>query len=140
MRREIYIPPPPQVDAPSKEIYGIMGEGNIFQMLEDFYRELEQSSIRHMFPENMVDASRRSAAFFVGLLGGPPMYHMFYGPPRMRARHLPFTIDEKARAEWLACFERVLETAVEEYDFPEEHLEGFRAFLIGFSSWMVNSA
>jgi hemoglobin len=57
----------------------------------------------------------------------------------MRARHLPFVIDEAARQEWLACFERVLVRAVDEYSFPAEHLDGFRNFLIGFSSWMVNS-
>ena len=140
MRRKIYIPEPPSVTPPSKEIYLVMGEANIFKMLEDVYSELEQSTIRQMFPKDMVEASRRSAAFFVGLLGGPPLYHMRYGPPRMRARHLPFRIDEKARREWLACFERVLENAVEVYNFPEEHLEGFRAFLVGFSGWMVNTA
>ncbi|GIV77516.1 hypothetical protein FKZ61_019535 [Litorilinea aerophila] len=141
MEREIYVPPmqPGQIPAPSREIYGLMGEENIFAMLEDFYRELEQSSIRAMFPEDMVAASRKSAAFFVGLLGGPPLYHQRYGPPRMRARHMPFVIDEAARQEWLACFDRVLARAVEKYNFPPQHLPGFRAFLEGFSAWMVNS-
>ena len=58
----------------------------------------------------------------------------------MRARHIPFAIDEAARQEWLACFDRVLDQAVEKYNFPAEHLAGFRAFLVGFSSWMVNTA
>jgi hemoglobin len=116
-----------------------MGQDNIFKMMEDFYGELEQSSLRRLFPEDMVAASKRSAAFFVGLLGGPPLYYQLYGPPMIRARHLPFPIDEAARREWLACFERVLDRAVENYNFPEEHLPGFRAFLEGFSSWMVNT-
>ena len=140
MTRQIYIPPRPQVNPPSREIYGVMGEANIFQMIEDFYLELEQSSIRHLFPKDMVAASKKSAAFFVGVLGGPPLYQQLYGPPMMRARHLPFRIDEQARQEWLACFDRVLEQAVEKYNFPEAHLAGFRQFLIGFSSWMVNTA
>ena len=137
---EIYIPPggPPQVAPPSKEIYAQMGEANIYLMLADFYRELEQSEIRHLFPKNMEKASEKSAAFFVGLLGGPPLYHMRYGNPMMRARHMPFPIDEEARRVWLACFDRVLDSAVTAYDFPEEHLPQFREFLIGFSSWMVN--
>jgi hemoglobin len=58
----------------------------------------------------------------------------------MRARHLPFVIDEAARQEWLACFDRVLADAPAKYNFPAEHLPGFRAFLVGFSSWMVNTA
>jgi hemoglobin len=142
MQREIYVPPggPPRVTPPSSEIYEKMGEENIFAMLEDFYRELERSSLRSMFPRDMVAASRKSGAFFVGLLGGPPLYHQRHGNPMMRARHVPFPIDEAARQEWLACFDRVLAHATERYNFPAEHLEGFRQFLIGFSGWMVNTA
>jgi hemoglobin len=117
-----------------------MGLDNVFAMLADFYAELEQSSIRPMFPDDMLAASQRSAAFFVGLLGGPPLYQQLYGPPMMRARHIPFPINETARQEWLACFDRVLAQAPERYNFPAEHIPGFRAFLEGFSGWMVNSA
>lgn len=140
MNRDIYVPPggPPQVEPPSREIYAAMGEENIFKMMEAFYRELEASSLRPLFPDDMVEASRRSAAFFVGLLGGPPLYQQLYGSPMMRARHLPFPIDEAARLEWLSCFGRVLDRAVEAYEFPEQHLEGFWNFLVSFSGWMVN--
>jgi hemoglobin len=141
MSRPVYVPPinPRQITPPSREIYGIMGEANIFRMMEDFYRELEHSSLRPLFPADMVAASQRSAAFFVGLLGGPPLYQQRYGDPMMRARHLPFVITPRAREEWLACFERVLAEAPQRYAFPEAHLPGFRAFLEGFSMWMVNT-
>ena len=140
--RQIYVPPggPPPTEAPSPDIYAAMGETNIFAMLADFYRELEQSPLQAMFPRNMLKASQKSAAFFVGLLGGPPLYHQRYGNPMMRARHMPFVIDEAARQEWLACFNRVLDQAPTKYNFPAEHLPVFRAFLEGFSTWMVNTA
>ena len=140
--RQIYAPPggPPWVSPPSPEIYASMGIAAIEQMLEEFYRELEASPLRPMFPADMVAASRKSAAFFVGLLGGPPLYHQRYGNPAMRARHLPFVIDEAARQEWLRCFDRVLADAPARYNFPAEHLAGFRAFLAAFSAWMVNTA
>jgi hemoglobin len=140
MSRVIYTPPggPPQGPGPNPEIFRIMGEENIFRMLSDFYRELEMSEIRHLFPQDMEEASKKSAAFFVGVLGGPPLYLQRYGPPRMRARHLPFEIDEKARQVWLACFERTLQNAAEKYRFPLEHMESFRTFLRNFSAWMVN--
>lgn len=140
--RQIHVPPggPPRVAAPDPAIYEAMGEANIFAMLEDFYQKLEQSALRSMFPKNMVKASQKSAAFFVGLLGGPPLYHERYGNPMMRARHMPFVIDEAARQEWLACFDQVLADAPQKYNFPTEHLPGFRAFLDGFSGWMVNTA
>lgn len=141
MDREIYVPPggPPRIPPPSKEIYAAMGEANIFQMLEDVYIELGQSSIVDMFPKDLVAASEKSAAFFVGLLGGPPLYHQRYGAPMLRARHMPFIIDDAGRQEWLRCFDLVLDEAVEKYDFPAEHLAAFRHFLHAFSTWMVNS-
>lgn len=142
--REIYVPPggPPRTQRPDPAIYEQMGEGNIFAMIQDFYDELAKSSIGHLFPskpEALEHAAVKSAAFFVGLLGGPPLYHMHFGNPMMRARHMPFVIDEAARQEWLACFDRVLERAPSEYNFPAAHMNGFRDFLVGFSTWMVNT-
>ena len=139
MNREIFVPPAgPPSEGPSREIYSLMGEENIFRMLSDFYGELERSPIRGLFPPDMREASKKSAMFFVTLLGGPPLYAQAFGPPRMRARHLPVEIDEEARRVWLSCFEKTLENAEEKYRFPPQHLEGFKAFLRGFSAWMVN--
>ncbi len=140
MGKTIFGPPagPPSVH-PSTEIYGAMGEARIFAMLADFYDELGRSSIRPLFSDDLLAASKRSAAFFVGLLGGPPLYQQLYGHPMLRARHMPFKIDRSARDVWLACFEKTLEGAEERYHFPPEHLEGFRQFLREFSLWMINT-
>ena len=115
-----------------------MGEANIFRMMADFYEELEKSEVRPLFPADMEEASKKSAAFFVTILGGPPLYMEKYGPPRMRARHIPFEIDEHARQVWLACFDKVLESADVKYQFPMEHMASFKDFLKSFSAWMVN--
>jgi hemoglobin len=142
MPRTVYVPPggPPRVSPPNPEIYSIMGEENIFLMMRDFYRELYKSSIKHLFPPDMIMAADRSAAFFVGIMGGPPLYQQRYGNPMMRARHMSFPIDEAARQEWLRCFALVLEDAPALYNFPAEHLPGFWAFLEGFATWMINTA
>lgn len=141
MARQIFVPSggPPQAERPSPEIFQTMGEEKINEMIRDFYRELEKSSIRELFPPDMEQSAEKSAAFFVGLLGGPPRYQERYGQPMLRARHLPFPIDEKARKVWLDCFKRVLERAPENYGFPPEHLPSLTAFLEGFSAWMVNA-
>lgn len=139
--REIYVPPggPPPTERPDPEIFAQMGQESIYQMLEDFYLELGQSAISQMFPKDLVAASQKSAAFFVGLLGGPPLYHQQYGSPMLRARHMPFVIDDASRVVWLECFDKVLADAPEKYNFPAQHIEGFRSFLYGFSTWMVNA-
>lgn len=139
--RDIYVPEqgPPQTPGPSKLIYAEMGEANIFRMLHDFYAALEQSEVRHLFPPDMAAASEKSGAFFVFLLGGPPLYHQRFGPPMMRRRHIPFRIDEEARQVWLRCFNETLVDAETKYNFPAEHKAGFIAFLESFSGWMVNT-
>lgn len=141
LNRRFYIPPegPPQGIQPNPEIYAAMGEASIYKMLEDFYLELEKSSIRSLFPEDMRQASKRSAAFFVYILGGPPLYQQQYGPPMMRKRHMPFTIDESTRQVWLNCFKLILREADKKYQFPMEHMESFWHFLDRFSLWMVNT-
>jgi hemoglobin len=138
--RDIYVPPggPGPLPPLSSEIYQSMGEAGVFHMLEDFYAELGQSSIRHLFSEDLLAASQRSAAFYVQLLGGPPLYNQQYGNPMMRRRHFPFVIDEPARQVWVGCFHKTLENAAR-YGFPPAHLESFKAWLNGFSRWMVNS-
>jgi hemoglobin len=142
MERIVYTPPEglPQGPGPSPEIYRAMGDDNIFKMMSDFYKRLQNSEIRHLFPADMEEASKKSALFFIGLLGGPPLYLQKYGPPRMRARHIPFEIDERARQIWLACFENTLEGAEAQYRFPPQHLQGFKDFLKSFSAWMVNKS
>ena len=140
---DFFVPPegPPRLAPMSTEIYGIMGIENITQMLEDFYIELGKSDIKGMFPEGeeLIEASRKSAAFFVGLFGGPPLFHQLFGNPAMRSRHMRFKITEEGRLIWLECFETVLQDAVEKYNFPEQHLAHFHEFLDGFARWMVNS-
>ncbi|MBA3722069.1 MAG: hypothetical protein H0W88_06690 [Parachlamydiaceae bacterium] len=138
--RNIYVPEggPPQGIIPNSQIFALMGEKAIFQMLEDFYLELGNSKIRHLFPGDLVEASKRSGAFFVYILGGPPLYQQQFGPPMMRKRHLAFSIDEEARLEWLRCFKMILKDADKKYQFPMEHMDGFCNYLDEFSKWMVN--
>jgi len=140
---DIYTPPggPPQGPPPPAGIYESIGEEGIYMLLEDFYLRLEKSDISNIFPKGelaMVEASKKSADFFIGLLGGPPLYHQRYGPPRLRARHLPFPIPDSARLTWLACFKESLDDLSSKNKFPPELKNSFYDFLESFSTWMVN--
>jgi hemoglobin len=145
MNEEIYTPMvgPPQGPPPDPAIFKAMGVEGITYMLQKFYRQLGDSPIAHLFPtdpQGLDDAGAKSALFFVAVCGGPSLYAQAHGPPRMRARHLPFAIDESARRHWLACWPSVLDQAVTEHNFPAEHRPGFERFLTDFSAWMVNRA
>lgn len=142
MNRDIYTPPggPPDVERPDGEIFGHMGDDGIRRMIHDFYARLAASDISALFPGDMTEAANRSADYFVGLLGGPPIYQEKYGHPRLRARHIPFKITEESRQVWLSCFSATLEDASSRYGFPAQHMDGFKRFLDAFSVWMVNTA
>lgn len=135
-----YQPPggPPRVAAPDRAIFAALGEAGVEAMIRDLYDRLHASSIAGLFGPDREEAIRRSSAFFIGLVGGPPLYHQRYGSPAMRARHLAFPIDEAAKDVWLDCFRAVLAEAPERYGFPEEAVAGFEQFLAGFAAWMVN--
>lgn len=138
----IFVPPtgPPQNTGLSADIYKTMGQSNITRMLEDFYAQLDKSSIRYMFPPDMMKAAHKSALFFVTLLGGPGLYQEKYGEPMMRKRHFPFIISQAERDVWLQLFMETLEDAAAKYQFPKAELPAFLLFLDNFSTWMINEA
>lgn len=140
----IWTPPggPPQTDRIPVEVYESMGEEQVTRFTHAFYRRLGASSIAHMFPKsekNLMRAADKSAAMFAFLFGGPHLYQQRYGRPMMRARHLPFVIDETARQEWLRCYRETLDEAPEQYNMPAAHVEKVWKFVVDFSAWMVNA-
>ncbi|MEQ9206826.1 MAG: hypothetical protein RLN78_05620 [Phycisphaerales bacterium] len=142
--RPIYTPPhgPPQTDRIPSAVYEAMGEPEINRMFHAFYRRLAQSSISDMFPKsekNLIKAAEKNASMFVFLFGGPHLFQQRHGRPMMRARHLPFIIDEPARQEWLRCFKETLDEAPELYSMPAEHVDAVWKFVYDFSGWMVNA-
>jgi len=52
--------------------------------------------------------------YIVGVLGGPQLYVEKYGHPRLRARHLPFSIGKSERDQWLMCMDQALDEQIEE--------------------------
>ena len=142
--RPIYTPAsgPPQTDRIPSAVYESMREDNITKFFHAFYHRLAASSVAHMFPKsekNLLRAADKSSAMFTFLCGGPHLYQQRYGQPMMRARHLPFVIDEPARQEWLRCFKETLDEAPGKYAMPAEHTEAVWKFVTDFSAWMVNA-
>lgn len=141
--RPVHTPPqgPPRLEPPNPAIYAAMGEEGVNAMLEAVYAEFARSSIAAMFPRSAAGlqaAARKSASFFVTVLGGPPLYHQRFGNPAMRARHMPFVITEEGRLEWLRCWQVVLADAGR-FGFPAADVPLFFTWLDGFSGWMLNS-
>jgi len=134
---------PPSITVfPDPGIFQAMGADGIRNLLRAVYVKLGTSSISGLFPptpQALQAAADKSALFFVGICGGPPLYEQAYGSPKMRQRHAPFAITDEARLVWLGCWDEVLATAPEVLGFPREHRAGFQDYLTKFSLWMVNT-
>jgi hemoglobin len=46
--------------------------------------------------------------FLCGWLGGPEHYTERFGHPRLRMRHMPFSIGVLERDQWLACMDQAM--------------------------------
>ncbi len=89
------------------------GETAVRKLVDRFYDLMDQNSesatIRAMHPDDLSESRDKLFEFLSGLLGGPHLYHQNRGHPKLRMRHLPFSIDESARDAWLACMYQALE-------------------------------
>src|SRR6186713_706657 len=91
--------------------YELMGGDTAVRQLVDRFYDIMDSSpeaavVRALHPESLTGSREKLYLFLLGWTGGPQTYIERYGHPRLRMRHLPFVIGEKARDEWLWCMTR----------------------------------
>jgi len=95
------------------------GEQTIRQLVDRFYQLMDElpeaSDIRRIHAADLTDASEKLFMFLSGWLGGPQLYIEKFGHPRLRQRHMPFTIGEKERDQWMLCMNTAMQDlAIEE--------------------------
>ena len=102
------------------------GESGVRQLVVRFYELMdglpEAATIRAMHPTPLDSSEQKLFMFLSGWLGGPQLYVEQYGHPRLRARHLPFAVDEAARDAWMLCMTRAIEEQVVDDELLREHL------------------
>ena len=89
------------------------GAEKVRELVNRFYdlmdRLPEAATIRALHPDDLRDSREKLYLFLSGWLGGPPLYVQKYGPPRLRARHLPFPIGITERDQWLQCMNQAMQ-------------------------------
>lgn len=118
------------------DIYSIIGEEGFTRLAAAFYRQVPQDDILGaMYPRaELQDAEQRLRNFLIYRFGGPQKYIEERGHPRLRARHLPFRIDQAARDRWIHLMGRALADAA----LPAEVEQLLRAFFEHMSTFMIN--
>jgi hemoglobin len=90
----------------------IGGEEKIRALVERFYDLMdslpEAAELRALHAKDLRVSRRKLFEFLSGWMGGPPLYEEKYGHPRLRQRHLPFTVGTKERDQWMLCMEQAM--------------------------------
>jgi hemoglobin len=91
----------------------IGGEETIRRLVDRFYDLMDEDpdyfGIRKMHAKDLTDARDKLFMFLSGWTGGPQLYMEKFGHPRLRQRHLPFTIGETERDQWMGCMKRAMD-------------------------------
>jgi hemoglobin len=121
-----------------RPLYERVGGHTFFVALVDgFYTGVAQDPLlREMYPEeDLAPAAERLRMFLEQYWGGPRTYSEQRGHPKLRARHLPFTIDEAARDAWLRHMLASLDALVCDAASRNE----LHAYLVSAADFMINA-
>lgn len=124
------------MDLTEEQVYARIGEEGFARLVRAFYQQVPEDDILGPMypPEDLPGAEVRLRDFLVGRFGGPPRYVEQRGHPRLRMRHMPFAIDQRARDRWMTLMERALADA----RLPDDVTALMREFLAQVATFMVN--
>jgi hemoglobin len=88
------------------------GEQTFRTLVERFYAGVAADPLlRPLYPEeDLGPATERLTLFLIQYWGGPNTYSQTRGHPRLRMRHVPFTIGSAERDAWLRHMAEALES------------------------------
>jgi hemoglobin len=118
------------------DIYRHVGEDGFARLARAFYAQVPDDEL--LAPlyrgRDMAEAEGRLRDFLVGRFGGPERYIAQRGHPRLRQRHAPFPIDQRARDRWVELMTRALDEAA----LPAEPAAVLREFFDATATFLIN--
>jgi hemoglobin len=130
------------MEVPNDSIHAAIGSAPFADLAESLYRRIDQDPLlRPMFPAELGPASaavRDMREFLVQFFGGPAAYSERKGHPRLRARHMRFPIDQRAREAWLSNALAALDEVAVRHRLQPAIVEAIAAYLRHASQFMVN--
>jgi hemoglobin len=114
------------------------GTENIRHLVETFYDIMDSDpkvvTLRAMHQPDLTSAREKLFMFLTGWTGGPQLYIERYGHPMLRARHMPFPVDESARDQWMYCMIK----AMHQLNFEDDLMKKLANQLYGVADFMRN--
>jgi hemoglobin len=117
-------------------VYTLIGEQGFADLVRAFYAQVPADDILGpMYPASDLEgAEQRLRDFLVGRFGGPQRYVEERGHPRLRQRHAPFHVDQRARDRWMLLMTR----ALDQTGLPDDATALLRAFFGATATFMIN--
>ena len=128
-------------EAPSHEtpFAWIGGEERVKALVERFYDlmdlEPKYSALRAAHGSELTKARQHLFWFLCGWMGGPQHYTERFGHPKLRLRHMPFSIGILERDQWVSCMEQ----AMQETGVPEDLRTQLSESFFQTADWMRNT-
>ena len=101
---------------PNPHYAAIGGREAITQLVERFYHYMDTlpaaGGIRALHPPDLSPVKEVLGRYLTEWMGGPAEYSAERGHPRLRRRHLRFSIGEAERDAWMLCMRRALKDVV----------------------------
>ena len=117
-------------------MYERVGGMTFFERLVDeFYEGVAADDVlARLYPEHpdFTGARHRLTLFLVQYWGGPTTYSDERGHPRLRLRHMPFTIGESERDHWLVHMTDAVRVATEALDVDPAERKAIADELLGY--------
>ena len=91
----------------------IGGDPVVAKLCDRFYELMDTvpqfAELRAMHPADLKNSSEKLYMFLSGWMGGPDLFVEKFGHPRLRGRHMPFSIGLQERDQWVACMVLAME-------------------------------
>ena len=119
-----------------EQVFARIGEDGFARLVRGFYHQVPDDPVLGaMYPKaDLAGAEERLRDFLVGRFGGPMRYVEQRGHPRLRQRHAPFAIDQRARDGWITLMTRALDQAA----LPADADAVLRSFFDATATFMIN--
>ena len=117
-------------------IYETIGEDGITRIVRAFYRQVPSDDVlAPMYPKDDLEGSEeRLRDFLLYRFGGPQRYIETRGHPRLRMRHAPFPIDQRARDRWIKLMDDAVGAAA-----PPPRIDAMlRQFFRNVATFLIN--
>jgi hemoglobin len=114
------------------------GEGTFTRIVERFYAGVAGDQVlRPLYPADVEQFSRSAEhlrLFLIQYWGGPTWYDEQRGHPRLRMRHMPFSIGPRERDAWLSH----MRAAVASVELPDQVRAALLEYFESAANAMMN--